>query len=79
KMHGGWRPEYREAWIKLINRYNVKAVIAGHFHRAEQHWLGDVPLYVAPPVAGYWGRQASYRLYHYQAGRLSFTTQYLDR
>ncbi len=79
KTHRVWHPERRAAWQKLLNAYNVKGVIAGHFHRGEQHWLGDVPLYVAPPVVGYWGRQGSYRLYHYRDGKLSYTTQYLDR
>ncbi len=77
KTHRGWHPDRQAEWQKLLNAHNVKAVIAGHFHRDEQHWLGDVPLYLAPPVVGYWGRQGSYRLYHYREGKLSYTTQYL--
>ncbi|MDY6906314.1 MAG: hypothetical protein SWH61_16705 [Thermodesulfobacteriota bacterium] len=55
--------EIKEKWKTLINTYNVKAIVAGHFHRDELHWLGDVPVYIAPPVAGYWGRKAAFRIY----------------
>jgi 3',5'-cyclic AMP phosphodiesterase CpdA len=78
KVHRGWQSEIKKQWIELINAYNVKAVIAGHFHRDEFHWLGKVPLYIAPPVAGYWGRQAAYRIYEYRDGKVSYSTQYLD-
>ncbi len=76
-MHDGWRADLREKWVRLINSYNVRAVVAGHFHRDEIHWLGKVPLYVSSSVAGYWGRQGSYRIYEYKDGRLSYRTQYL--
>ncbi|MCP4104892.1 MAG: hypothetical protein GY749_05055 [Desulfobacteraceae bacterium] len=77
KMHKGWDSDIREKWINLLNSYNVKAVIAGHFHRDEHHWLGNVPLYVCSPVAGYWGRQATFRIYEYKNGKLSYRTQYI--
>jgi len=77
KMHDGW-PEYiKDKWINVLNRYNVKAVIAGHFHRDEQHWLGRVPLYICPPVATYYGRQTAFRIYEYSNGLLSYRTQYV--
>lgn len=78
RFHKGWNSEIRDKWITLLNDYNVKAVIAGHFHRDELHWLGDVPLYVCPPVAGYWGRQASFRIYEYNNGKIGYRTQYID-
>ncbi len=78
KFHGGWAKQAKENWVKLINQYNVKAVIAGHFHRDEFHWLGKVPLYVSPPVADKCGTQASFRIYEYQNGRIGYTTQYLE-
>ncbi len=78
RFHGGWAKKTKENWVTLINQYNVKAVITGHFHRDEFHWLGDVPLYVSPPVAQKWGRQASFRIYEYQDGRIGYTTQYLE-
>lgn len=77
-MHKGWKTEVRNKWIELINAYNVKAVIAGHFHKDEFHWLGDVPLYVSAPVAGYWGRQATFRVYEYQNGKIGYRTQYIE-
>jgi predicted MPP superfamily phosphohydrolase len=78
KMHAGWNPEIRNKWIKLINTYEVKAVIAGHFHRDEHHWLGEVPLFISPPVAGYYGRQAAFRIYEYKNGKIGYRTQYVE-
>lgn len=77
-MHEGWEAEVRKAWEETLNAHNVKAVIAGHFHRDEHHWLGDVPLYVSSPVAGYWGRQATFRIYEYKNGKLGYRTQYIE-
>ncbi len=76
KMHSGWPETNRRKWTTILNNYNVKAVIAGHFHRDEHHWLGDVPLYLSASVAGYWGRQASYRIYEYNNGKIGYRTQY---
>ena len=77
KMHDGWKKEVRDKWIGLINEYNVKAVITGHFHRDEHHWLGDVPLYVSAPISGYWDRQLTFRIYEYKDGKIGYRTQYL--
>lgn len=79
RMHRGWPRDVRDKWVALLNRYDVKAVIAGHFHRDEHHWLGDVPLYVSASVAGYWGRQATYRIYEYRDGKVSYRTQYVGQ
>ncbi len=76
RMHAGWRRDLRDRWVALLNRYGVKAVIAGHFHRDEHHWLGDVPLYVCPAVAGYWGRQVTFRIYEYRDGHVGYRSQY---
>jgi 3',5'-cyclic AMP phosphodiesterase CpdA len=78
RMHPGWPEATRERWIRLLNRGNVIAVLAGHFHRDELHWLGDVPLFVSAPMAIYWGRQPSFRLYEYRDGRLGYRTIYLE-
>ena len=78
KFHESWPEDKQDRWIKLLNKYRVKAVIAGHFHRDEHHWLGDVPLYVCTPVVGYWGRQATYRIYEYKNGRLGYRTKYIE-
>lgn len=78
KAHAGWgRMAAGPRWVDLLNRYDIKAVIAGHFHRDELHRLGDVPLYVAPPLSSRFGRQGSFRIYEYRDGRLSYWTCYL--
>ncbi len=76
-VSAGWREPLRTRWVDLLNRHGVKAVIAGHFHRDEHHWLGNVPLYVGAPVAERYGRQATFRLYEYKHGRLGYRTQYI--
>ncbi len=77
-FHEKWDEKNKEKWTKLINSYNVKAVIAGHFHRDEYHWLGNVPLYVAPPMSGYFDRQPAYRIYEYTNGKIGYRTQYIE-
>lgn len=77
RVHPGWPAEARKRWVDLLNAHNVRAVLAGHFHRDEQYWLGRVPLYVSAPVAGYFGRQGSFRIYEYHNGRLSYRSQYI--
>jgi 3',5'-cyclic AMP phosphodiesterase CpdA len=79
KMHTAWNDDARrERWLRLVRSPGVKAVVAGHFHRDELHWLDDVPLYVAQPIAPFWGRQPSFRVYEYRSGRLSYRTVYLE-
>ncbi|MBN1621586.1 MAG: metallophosphoesterase [Endomicrobiales bacterium] len=77
EFHEGWKKKLRDEWIKTINSCNVKAVMAGHFHRDEHHWLGDVPLYVCPAVSTHWGRQTTFRIYEYNNGKISYRTQYI--
>jgi 3',5'-cyclic AMP phosphodiesterase CpdA len=74
KFRASWPKRNRAAWRKLLNSYNVKAVLCGHVHRGEQHWLGDIPIYVGPAIVDYWNRTPSYRLYIYEKGLLSFYT-----
>jgi len=78
QMHDGWKEPDRSEWISLLNKYNVKAVLAGHFHRDEHHWLGDVPLYVCASVTTKWGRQPTFRIYEFKDGKLSYRTVYLE-
>jgi 3',5'-cyclic AMP phosphodiesterase CpdA len=77
-MHEGWKNEIREKWKSILNSYNVKAVIAGHFHRDEHYWLGEVPVYVSSSIAGYFGRQGTFRVYEYKEGKVGYRTQYLE-
>jgi 3',5'-cyclic AMP phosphodiesterase CpdA len=76
-VHPGWEPAGRTRLEDLLRRHPVKAVVTGHFHRDELQWVGDVPVFTAPPVASYWGRQASVRIYEYSGGRLSYRSVYL--
>jgi 3',5'-cyclic AMP phosphodiesterase CpdA len=76
--HTGWGDAARRRLESLLLGHNVKAVVTGHFHRDELHWLEGIPVFSAPPVAGYWGRQASFRLYEYRDGRLGYRTIYLE-
>ncbi len=77
-FHEGWPEAVRQPWIALVNRYHVRAELVGHYHRDELQWIGDVPIYLAAPLAGYYGRQASFRLYTWRDGHLSYRTIYLD-
>jgi 3',5'-cyclic AMP phosphodiesterase CpdA len=76
-LHPGWDATARLALELLLHAYRVRAVVTGHFHRDELHWLDDIPIFSAAPVASYWGRQASFRLYKYRDGRLGYRTVYL--
>jgi predicted MPP superfamily phosphohydrolase len=72
-----WGGPARAELEKRLAAHDVKAVITGHFHRDELHWVDGRPVFAAPPVAGYWGRQAGFRLYEYRDGRLGYRTIYL--
>ena len=77
-VHPGWPDRTRARWAELVRSGPVKAVIAGHCHRDELHWEGDVPVYVCEPAARFWGRQPVFRIYCWQNGHLSYWTWYLD-
>ena len=72
-LRGGWSDRDRREWIRLVNQSNVIGVLAGHFHRAELHWLGEVPLFVAPSVAGP-DISSPVRIYRVHGGKLSYRT-----
>lgn len=78
-MHSGWPRQSREKWEALIASHkNVKAVITGHFHRDELHWIGSVPEFVSAPTASYFGRANTYRVYEYTDGKIGYRTVYLN-
>jgi 3',5'-cyclic AMP phosphodiesterase CpdA len=78
ESHKGWRYSKEGLrWIALLHRYPVKAVIAGHFHRDEMHWIGEVPLYIDPPLSSWLGRQAAFRVYEYRDGKIGYRTHYM--
>lgn len=70
----GWPAGARIELARLLGGFDVKAVITGHFHRDELHWVDGVPVFAGPPAAGYWGRQASFRVYEYENGRVGYRT-----
>jgi len=73
-----WTDSYSPAWLRLFEKNpQIKAVVAGHFHRDELHWVGGTPVYVSSSVADFWGRQPSFRVYEYNDGRLGYWTVYL--
>ena len=78
----GWpNEEGRLAWRAVLARHpNVKAVIAGHFHRNArvEHPDGGPPTIVASAFATFWGRQASYRVFNYEDGQLSYQDAYIE-
>ena len=78
RFHASWPDEPGQRFSELINRNKVAAVITGHFHRDEFHWVGQVPLYVSAPIDDMWKRQPSFRVYEYHEGKVSYFTQYLE-
>jgi predicted MPP superfamily phosphohydrolase len=78
RSHAGWPHEYVMRWNDLLSRYNVKAVIAGHFHRNETHHIAGVPLFISAAIADTIGLPGSFRLYKYDNGRVTYTTHYLN-
>jgi Icc-related predicted phosphoesterase len=76
EIHPGWPRQASEAWTALLSTNNVSAIVAGHFHRDELRWVGDIPLYVGQPIALFWGRQPSFRIYTWRNGKLAYRTVY---
>lgn len=78
KTREEWGEEYYPRWERLFEeRPQIRALVSGHLHRDELHWIGPVPVFVAAPVAPFWDRQPSVRLYKYKDGRLTYWTMYL--
>jgi 3',5'-cyclic AMP phosphodiesterase CpdA len=73
----GWPAKSMKAWMQALGMGNVQAVITGHFHRGELHWLGKIPLFVCPAIASRWQRQSGYRIYCYENGRVSYYSVYI--
>jgi DNA repair exonuclease SbcCD nuclease subunit len=75
-VHPGWDAAGRARLEEILRRHPVKAVVTGHFHRDEIAWVDDIPVFTGPPVATYWGRQTSFRVYEYRDGRLGYRSVY---
>ncbi len=77
---GKWGEVTDPSWNRLFAEYpGIKGVFAGHFHRDETIWIGEVPVYVAPALARFWDRQPAFRLYEYKAGHINYWTLYPER
>lgn len=75
-----WGEATDPRWLRLFDKYPaIKGVFAGHFHRDEMIWIGNVPVYVAPALARFWDRQPAFRLYEYKDGRINYWTLYPER
>jgi 3',5'-cyclic AMP phosphodiesterase CpdA len=73
-----WGDESYPRWERLFREHpQIKAMVTGHLHRDELHWIGEVPIYVASSLASFWERQPTARLYKFEAGRLTYWTIYL--
>lgn len=75
-----WDDEYDVRWKAFFGSHpEIKAVLAGHFHRDVTGWIGDMPVYVAPALARFWDRQPSFRLYRFRDGHVNYWTLYPER
>jgi 3',5'-cyclic AMP phosphodiesterase CpdA len=63
-------------WQTVLKKHPVKAIFAGHLHRDVLIWHENTPEFVAPCIMEFRGRQASFRLYQYKNGRVSYSTFY---
>jgi len=77
-FHSTWPKDKKDTFIALCEYHKVAGIICGHYHRDELNQIGSIPEFVAPPVAAKMGRQATFRIYHYENGRISYFTQYIE-
>lgn len=77
-LYPGWPETTMKRWIRRMKQGGVFAVLAGHFHRDEMHYVNGLPFYLIGPVINFWGRQTCYRQWRLRHGRLSYRTIYLD-
>lgn len=74
-----WDSGARESWEAAVRQHpSIKAIVAGHVHRDELHWIGDIPLYASAPLSRFWDRQPSFRVYDYWNGKVGYWTVFLD-
>jgi len=78
KLFPGWPESTMTRWIEQMKRGGVLAVLAGHFHRDETHYVHGLPFYLAGPVINFWGRQTCFRHWTLDQGQLSYRTVYLE-
>lgn len=74
-----WPADAAKILENNLKPYNIKAIIAGHSHRDDFYWFADIPVFICGAVSGKGGRVPEFRLYYYDNGRLSYTTQYFGK
>lgn len=77
-FQGGWPEDVLSEWEEILNSYNVKAIITGHYHRDCHYWIGDIPVYVSTSVAVFPGRPSTFRIYEYKNSKVRYWTQYIE-
>lgn len=78
RLWSGWPADSMDRWTKRMKDGGVIAVLAGHFHRDETHFVNGLPFYLSGPVINMWGRQTSYRHWTFRNGELSYRSVYLE-
>ena len=74
-----WDKDNGEKLKIMLNSYNVRAVIAGHEDCDKMRYIGKIPVFIAPNFSLFGGRQASYRVYKYNNGEVSYFTRYIEQ
>jgi predicted MPP superfamily phosphohydrolase len=77
KMHDGWQEKTMKKWAKIMMQGGVFAVLAGHFHRDEYHFLETIPVHICSPVVGWFGRQTTFRYWNLNSHILTYRTIYI--
>ncbi len=78
RLWAGWPETLMRRWTDRMKQGDVRAVIAGHFHRDELHIVHGIPFHLCGPVINMWDRQTCYRHWTIQNGVLSYRTIYLE-
>lgn len=79
KLRQIWDEKNAEKFKILLNNYNIKAIIAGHENADKMRYLGKIPVFIAPNFSVFDGRQASYRVYKYNDGEVTYFTMYIEQ
>ena len=74
----GWPAETMRRWTRRMKEGGVVAVLAGHFHRDELHYVDGLPFHLCGPVVNMWDRQTCFRHWAIRNGVLTYRTVYLE-
>lgn len=73
-----WKAESLSELSEMTANANVKGIIVGHIHKDELHYFENIPVYTSASVINYGNRQATYRIFKYEDGKLSYFTRYIE-